>query len=83
MSSSEIFMVPISAAKADPLRPVATMATISGPSSRRMVHPMTMGRKLSAPYLCDCTSAWYASTTPISVLIMIVIGSPSGPQVFM
>ena len=34
--SSETFMVPISAAKAEPERPITTMAVMSGPSSRDM-----------------------------------------------
>jgi len=50
--SSDAFIVAISAAKADPARPVAITATISGPSSRTMEQPTSAGRKESAPYLC-------------------------------
>ena len=56
--SSDTFMVPISAAKAEPARPVAITATISGASSRTTVQPTNPGRNPSAPYLRICTAAW-------------------------
>ena len=56
--SSETFIVPISAANADPARPVATIATIIGPSSRTTEQPTSPGRNASAPYLCIWTAHW-------------------------
>src|SRR5882672_2498130 len=48
-SSSVTFMVPISAAKEEPERPMTTMAVMSGPSSRLMEMATALATKLMAP----------------------------------
>jgi hypothetical protein len=47
--SSVTFIVPISAANADPDRPITTMAVIKGPSSRVIEIATALATKLIAP----------------------------------
>ena len=48
-TSSLTFIVPISAAKAEPERPASTMAVINGPSSRVMARATRLTTKRSTP----------------------------------
>ena len=49
--SSVTFIVPISAAKAEPERPMTTIAVISGPSSRVIEIATALATKFKAPNL--------------------------------
>ncbi len=52
-SSSVTRMVPISAAKAEPERPITTIAVTKGPSSRVMEIATRLATTCMAPSLCN------------------------------
>ena len=56
-TSSVTFLVPISAAKADPERPMTTMAVSRGPSSRRMEMATAAGHQLHRSQLAQLIGA--------------------------
>ena len=72
---SSSFIVPISAANAEPAQPVSTIATMSGPSSFSTTKPTASTTKISWPsfesWICPLT----AMTIPISRQISSTIGS--------
>ena len=55
--SSRTFMVPISAAKAEPERPARIIAVIRGPISRSTDKPIMLATKISAPNWRKATAA--------------------------
>ena len=63
-----------------PARPIATIATISGPNSLSTAKPTRSITKISVPNLRSCSADWIANTAPISTEIMITITSERTPQ---
>ena len=64
-TSSFTFIVPISAAKADAVRPDRIMAASNGPSSRTRAMVTRSATNRSAPYRRIGTSDWKARISPI------------------
>ena len=77
--SSLTFIVPISAAKAEPERPARMIAVISGPSSRSTASATAFATQISAPKSRKATAVWKARITPIKKPISTTIGTASAP----
>ena len=77
--SSFTSMVPISAAKAAPVRPAMIMAAIMAPISRSIPIATRSATKISAPNWVSCTPPMKARMTPTRTLIRAVIGSARTP----
>ena len=56
--SSVIFMAPISAVYAEPLRPAMTIAVIIGPNSLVIDIATVSTMNISAPNFANCTDPW-------------------------
>lgn len=72
--SSETFIVPISAAKAEPERPAMSIAVISGASSRVREMPISPAIRLSPPNFSSIMAPWYPVTKPMRKSIRNTIG---------
>ena len=72
--SSFTFIVPISAANAEPERPITTTAVISGPSSRVIEMATALATRCSAPNLRSSYAAFSARIVPMKKEISEVIG---------
>src|ERR1035438_8195856 len=75
-SSSVTRIVPISAAKAEPDRPMTTIAVISGPSSRVMEMDTRLATNCMAPRRCN----WYAPCNAMMTPTKKVIRDTDGFQ---
>ena len=64
-TSSFTFMVPISAAKAEPVRPARITEASNGPSSRSRLIATRLATKMSAPNRRIGTADWNARISPI------------------
>ena len=73
------FIVPISAAKADPERPAKMMAVKIGENSRIITSPIMLAMKIWAPNISSGCAASKAMTRPMSRLISDTIGRALTP----
>src|SRR6267143_1632759 len=73
--SSVTFMVPISAAKAEPERPITTMAVINGPSSLDIDNATALGTMFMAPNLLSSYALCNARIKPMKYVIRERIGN--------
>ena len=78
-SSSFTFIVPSSAANADPDRPASTKAARRGPISRTTARPMTEAVKISAPKWASGWAPSIATLTPNRALTSDTTGSAFTP----
>ena len=77
--SSVTFMVPISAANADPDRPLTAIAVNSGPSSRVKPTATRSMTKCRAPNRRNSEAPCIARMNPLHIDIRATIGSASTP----
>ena len=77
--SSLTFIVPISAANAEPERAVSRIAAISGPSSRSIEIPSRSATKISAPKRCIGIAPWKARIRPSRKPTSATIGTAPIP----
>jgi hypothetical protein len=77
--SSETFIVPNSAATAEPLRPITITAIKTGPISRKSVSITRSGMYISAPRLSREWAACMASVTPTLNAVSATIGAARTP----
>ena len=78
--SSVTFMVPISAANAEPERPITTMAVIKGPSSRVIETATAVATRFIAPNFRSSYAACKARINPIKNVISERMGSARTPS---
>ena len=78
--SSDTFIVPISAATAEPLRPMTITAINTGPISRSSVSITRSGMYISAPRLSRECAACIASVTPTLKAVNATIGAARTPM---
>ena len=77
--SSEITIVPISAAIAEPDRPETMIAVMSGPISRVIEMPTRLATKICAPNCRSCCAPFNAKTMPSRIDMNATIGTASLP----
>ncbi len=78
-TSSVTFFVPISAANADPDRPITTIAVISGPNSRKIETITASGTRLNMPNFFSSCAICKARIRPNNMVIIETIGIASTP----
>jgi hypothetical protein len=77
--SSVTFIVPISAAKAEPERPLTAIAVISGPSSRVKPTATRSMTKCKAPKRRSSDAPCIARMNPLHMASSITIGIAANP----
>ena len=71
---SVTFMVPISAAMADPTRPASISPVMTGPSSRNMPTATTAPPMVSILTVWSWNRVWASSTAPVNAPVMMTTG---------
>ena len=78
--SSLIFMEPSSAAKAAPVLPAITIATINAPISRTMAKETRSATYMVALNFSNCTLPTKAMVNPVKKAIKVTMGRAEAPQ---